>query len=80
MRGTRKSIGRQIRSGITVIKNVARTAFEPFQKVFQGFEGHVLLAHFHPVQRGRRDADFSRKSGIAHFPALFPKELPQLFL
>ena len=71
---------RKFRSKISVAKNVARGAFEPLQDMFQSFERHILFAHFHSMQRCRRDSNFSRKSRIAQFPALFPQKLTKLFL
>ena len=34
-----------------LVKNIARSALESFQEVFQRLQGHILLSHLHPMKR-----------------------------
>lgn len=45
------SAGRRLAAFASPFKDVRQTAFEPSQKVFQHFQGDVLLPHFHPLKR-----------------------------
>jgi hypothetical protein len=51
------------------MENIINVALEPFQEMFQRFERHILLAHFHPMQRRGRNAKFAGEGGQAQLSA-----------
>lgn len=66
--------------GSFVSKHVVAGAFESFQKLLQSLERNISLTHFHPVQRGRGNPNFTSKGRVAQIPALFSQEVAKLLL
>jgi hypothetical protein len=67
-------------SRLAVIEDIGQTTLEPFQEQFKRFEGHVLLAHFHPMQRRGGNTQLAGEGRQAHRPAPRVQEPAKLLL
>jgi hypothetical protein len=72
--------GRRGLAVFPVVEHIADTALQPFQKMLQGLERHVLFAHFHALQRGRGNSKLAGKRRVAQIAAFFPQKSGELSL